>query len=142
MLDTVLWARDKWLVPGGIILPDKANLVLCAIEDADCAPPHLPSAAPAVHTPSVAEAEACGTGAADRNDKINFWQDVYGFDMSCIKALALQEPLVDTVSADQICTSSSQIKAIDIKTMAKEDSHIDAECARLAPASGPPSAEL
>lgn len=50
MLSTVMCARDKWLVghplsvyhclyvchhqaPGGIMLPDKANLYLCAIED-------------------------------------------------------------------------------------------------------------
>jgi hypothetical protein len=33
MLDTVLYARDKWLVPGGMILPDKATLYVCAIED-------------------------------------------------------------------------------------------------------------
>lgn len=33
MLDTVLYARDKYLVPGGIILPDKAVLYMCAIED-------------------------------------------------------------------------------------------------------------
>jgi hypothetical protein len=25
MLDTVIYARDKWLVPGGVILPDKAR---------------------------------------------------------------------------------------------------------------------
>ena len=35
MLDTVLFARDKWLAPGGIILPDKASLFLTAIEDGD-----------------------------------------------------------------------------------------------------------
>jgi type I protein arginine methyltransferase len=33
MLDTVLYARDKWLVEGGLILPDKATLHVCAIED-------------------------------------------------------------------------------------------------------------
>jgi hypothetical protein len=33
MLDTVLFARDKWLAPGGLIFPDKATLWLCAIED-------------------------------------------------------------------------------------------------------------
>ena len=32
-----------------------------------------------------------------RNDKIDFWDDVYGFDMSCIKKMALLEPLVDKV---------------------------------------------
>jgi len=35
MLDTVLFARDKWLVPGGLIFPDKASLYVCAIEDAE-----------------------------------------------------------------------------------------------------------
>lgn len=35
MLDTVLYARDKWLVPGGIILPDKATLSLVGIEDGE-----------------------------------------------------------------------------------------------------------
>lgn len=35
MLDTVLWARDKWLAPGGLIFPDKASLHVVAIEDAE-----------------------------------------------------------------------------------------------------------
>ena len=35
MLDTVLFARDKWLRKGGVILPDKASLYLAAIEDGD-----------------------------------------------------------------------------------------------------------
>lgn len=40
MLDTVLFARDRWLAPGGALLPDKASLYLCAIEDAEykCTP--------------------------------------------------------------------------------------------------------
>ena len=33
MLDTVLFARDKWLAPGGVLLPDKATLRMVAIED-------------------------------------------------------------------------------------------------------------
>jgi protein arginine N-methyltransferase 1 len=35
MLNTVLYARDKWLVPGGVVLPDKTSLYLTAIEDAE-----------------------------------------------------------------------------------------------------------
>jgi type I protein arginine methyltransferase len=35
MLDTVLYARDKWLAPGGLIFPDKATLSLVAIEDGE-----------------------------------------------------------------------------------------------------------
>ena len=34
MLNTVLYARDKWLDPvRGVMMPDKATLYLCAIED-------------------------------------------------------------------------------------------------------------
>ncbi|KHJ80398.1 methyltransferase domain protein [Oesophagostomum dentatum] len=33
MLNTVIFARDKWLKEGGLIFPDKAKLFLCAIED-------------------------------------------------------------------------------------------------------------
>ena len=36
MLDTVLFARDKFLRPEtGIMLPDKAVLYMCAIEDGE-----------------------------------------------------------------------------------------------------------
>jgi protein arginine N-methyltransferase 1 len=70
MLDTVLFARDKWLVPNGIIFPDKAVMYICAMEDAQV-----------------------------KNERIDFWDDVYGFDMTPIKELALKEPVVDVVDA-------------------------------------------
>ena len=35
MLDTVLYARDKYLAPGGLIFPDKATIFMAAIEDGD-----------------------------------------------------------------------------------------------------------
>ena len=35
MLDTVIFARDKWLAPGGVMMPDKATLCLVAIEDGE-----------------------------------------------------------------------------------------------------------
>ena len=31
MLPTVLYARDKWLAKGGIIMPDKASMYMTAI---------------------------------------------------------------------------------------------------------------
>lgn len=97
MLDTVLLARDRWLAPGGLIFPDKASLHLCAIEDAQY-----------------------------RAEKLDFWDDVYGFDFSAIKAQALADPLVDIVSAEQVLSNTVVIKTIDIATMRKEDACIDA----------------
>ncbi|XP_074583719.1 protein arginine N-methyltransferase 1-like [Curcuma longa] len=92
MLNTVLYARDKWLINNGVILPDKALLFLTAIEDAEY-----------------------------KEDKIEFWNDVYGFDMSCIRKQAMAEPLVDTVDPKQIVTSDIMIKMMDISEMTSGD---------------------
>ena len=35
MLDTVLYARDKYLVTGGLIFPDKATIYMAGIEDGE-----------------------------------------------------------------------------------------------------------
>jgi len=92
MLDTVLYARDKWLAEGGLMFPDKATLYVCGIEDRQY-----------------------------KDDKIAWWDDVYGFDMSCIRKVALTEPLVDSVDRNQVVTNSCLIKEIDIQTCTKED---------------------
>ncbi|KAL5728837.1 type I protein arginine methyltransferase [Ranunculus cassubicifolius] len=97
MLDTVLYARDKWLVPDGIVLPDKASLYLTAIEDAEY-----------------------------KEDKIEFWNDVYGFDMSCIRKQSMMEPLVDTVDQNQIVTNSQLLKTMDISKMTSGDASFTA----------------
>ena len=55
------------------MFPDRATLYVCAIEDRQY-----------------------------KDDKINWWDDVYGFDMSCIRHVALQEPLVDVVDRNQV----------------------------------------
>ncbi|XP_058727237.1 probable protein arginine N-methyltransferase 1.2 [Vicia villosa] len=92
MLNSVLYARDKWLVDDGVILPDIASLYLTAIEDKDY-----------------------------KEDKIEFWNNVYGFDMSCIKKQALTEPLVDTVDQNQLVTNSQLLKTMDISKMSAGD---------------------
>lgn len=38
------------------------------------------------------------------------WDQVYGFDMSCIKKQAMVEPLVDVVDANQIVTHATHLK--------------------------------
>lgn len=95
MLDTVLWARDRYLIPfeqGGRILPDEATLQLAVIEDAEY-----------------------------RAQKIDFWHDVYGFDMSSIIPEVLREPLVDTVEEKALVSRISALKTIDIMHVTKAD---------------------
>merc|ERR1719442_220152 len=92
MLDTVLYARDKWLVEGGLMFPDKATLYVCGIEDRQY-----------------------------KDDKIHWWDDVYGFDMSSIRKVAISEPLVDSVDHKCLVTNNCLIKEIDIQTVKKEE---------------------
>nr|XP_043623775.1 protein arginine N-methyltransferase 1.1 [Erigeron canadensis] len=97
MLNTVLYARDKWLVNDGIVLPDNASLYLTAIEDAEY-----------------------------KDDKIEFWNNVYGFDMSCIRKQSIMEPLVDTVDQNQIVTNCQLLKTMDISKMTSGDASFTA----------------
>jgi hypothetical protein len=39
------------------------------------------------------------------------WDNVYGFDFSCIKDIALREPLVDTVELKAVVTDPYPLKA-------------------------------
>jgi protein arginine N-methyltransferase 1 len=93
MLDTVIFARDKWLVKdGGMILPDKATMYICAVEDA-----HI------------------------KRDRMDFWKNVYGFDMTPLRRIAMAEPIVDVVDPKAIVTNAVQVLDLDIMTCTKED---------------------
>ncbi|MBW0485787.1 hypothetical protein O181_025502 [Austropuccinia psidii MF-1] len=92
MLDTVLLARNKYLKPGGLMFPNSATLFLAGLEDQDY-----------------------------KEGKIGFWDDVYGFDFSCIKELALREPLVDTVELKAVVTNPCAIRTFDLLTVTKEE---------------------
>jgi protein arginine N-methyltransferase 1 len=68
MLDSVLWARDKYLRKGGKMLPDTATMYVAGIEDGQY-----------------------------KAEKKQFWDDVYGVNMSCLTPTVMQEPLIDIV---------------------------------------------
>lgn len=38
------------------------------------------------------------------------WENVYGFDMSCIRNVAIKEPLVDVVDQKQVVTNACLLK--------------------------------
>lgn len=98
MLDSVLWARDKYLVKGGKMLPDRASMYVAAIEDGDY-----------------------------KNNKRNFWNNVYGVDMSCLAPTVMKEPLVDTVNKDMIMSTSSKILELDLVNMDKNEVNFSSE---------------
>ena len=91
MLDSVLYARDRWLVPGGMLFPDKARIWIAAIEDGKF-----------------------------KNTKIEFWNDVYGIQMKPMRSSVLIEPIVDIVESGNIISSMSPIFEADLEKITKD----------------------
>jgi len=92
MLDTVLYARDQYLAPNGLIFPDKATIFMAGIEDGEY-----------------------------KDEKIGFWDNVYGFDYSPLKQTALTEPLVDTVELKAVVTDPTPVLTLDLYTVTPAD---------------------
>ncbi|KAL6548558.1 Protein arginine N-methyltransferase 3 [Orobanche gracilis] len=89
MLTSVLFARDKWLKPGGAILPDSATMFVAGF----------------------------GRGGTS----IPFWENVYGFSMSCIGREVVEDsarvPIVDVVDSCDIVTTTEVLQTFDLVTM-------------------------
>ena len=96
MLNSVLHARDKWLVPGGVLLPDQATIYVSAIEDHDY-----------------------------KAEKVTWWESVYGFDMSCMKSMVMREPLVDVVDPGQVVTGYQPVFKFDVANVTVADLSFD-----------------
>lgn len=92
MLNTVLYARDHWGAPNVRILPDKANMYACGINDPQY-----------------------------KRDKFDVWDNVQGLDFSYFKRLSYIEPLIDTVDADQIVTDIVPFFSFDINHVKADD---------------------
>lgn len=92
MLDTVLYARDRYLNEGGLIFPDKATIFVAGIEDGEY-----------------------------KDEKIGFWDNVYGFDYTPLKVTALAEPLVDTVELKAVVTDPTLVLTLDLYKCKPED---------------------
>lgn len=103
MLDSVLYARDKYLVPGGLMFPDQATMYLAGIEDADYKEEKIGCELVFPFFKNFFSCLHCAFHAV-------VWSDVYGFDFSCIQEIALREPLVDTVDLKAVVTQACPIK--------------------------------
>ena len=86
-LEAVVAARDRWLAPEGLILPDLCTLHIGAMED-----------------------------LRTREEELDFWQNVYGLDMSNIATASLQEPRVEVVGEEAVVTTSCLLLEVDLYT--------------------------
>lgn len=99
MLDSVITARDKFLRPGGALLPDIARIHIAA----------------------------AGIGASG----LDFWNNVYGFDMrvagQSLRKKALKEALVRVVEPRHLISESIQLVSLDLVTMERSDQDFTSE---------------
>jgi type I protein arginine methyltransferase len=108
MLDTVLYARDKYLAPNGLIFPDKATIFMAGIEDGEYKDEKI----------------GCMCKILQRLAYANMlivWDNVYGFDYSPLKHTALTEPLVDTVEIKAVVTDPTAVLTLDLYTCKTTD---------------------
>lgn len=93
MLPSVLYARDKYLAPGGLMVPSHTNMWVAPVSDP-------------VWVSENGEA---------------FWADVYGFDMSAMAKGIYDEVRVLHWPEDKVCGTSSAFKMLDLYTTTAAD---------------------
>ncbi|KAJ8112148.1 hypothetical protein ONZ43_g5457 [Nemania bipapillata] len=93
MLPSVLYARDKYLAPGGLMVPSHTNMWVAPVSDP-------------VWVSENGEA---------------FWADVYGFDMGAMAKGIYDEVRVLHWPGDKVCGTSSAFKMLDLYTTTAAD---------------------
>uniref|UniRef100_A0A8D0H7M9 type I protein arginine methyltransferase n=1 Tax=Sphenodon punctatus TaxID=8508 RepID=A0A8D0H7M9_SPHPU len=92
MLDSVIYAKDKYLAEGGSVYPDICTISLVAVGDKN-----------------------------KHSDRLAFWDDVYGFNMSCMKKAVIPEAVVEVLNPGMLISEACVIKHIDCHTASLPD---------------------
>jgi protein arginine N-methyltransferase 1 len=87
-IDDVLYARDKWLTNGGYLFPDKASIYIAGIES-----------------------------SVEFESRINFWDKIYGIDMSIIKRAVISEVSVQCIDKENVITSVCKVFDVNLYTL-------------------------
>ena len=98
MLDSVLAARDKYLKPGGSILPSRCSIHLTALSDVE-----------------------------RYKSLVGYWDDVYGFKMSCMRGPILGEANVEVVGAEHVVSNSQCVHDLDITRCTLADTEFSSD---------------
>ncbi|XP_065904180.1 protein arginine N-methyltransferase 3-like isoform X2 [Dysidea avara] len=92
MLDTVIFARDKWLKDHSYIYPNKCSVSVAAV--------------------------SCEEYWSDR---VDYWNDVYGFKMTCMRSELLKEATVMFIDPDWIISSHDVLKKFNVTSVQVAD---------------------
>jgi len=92
MLDSVLYARDKFLAPDGLMVPSECKILLAAVHD----PEYM-------------------------NDNVNFWNHVYGFSMTAMKEKIREDVTVTHLSASALASEPMAFCHLPLHTVTTAD---------------------
>ncbi|KAJ8248934.1 hypothetical protein GJAV_G00229340 [Gymnothorax javanicus] len=98
MLDSVLYARDRYLAEGGSVYPDSCSLSLAAVGD-----------------------------EAKHRDRVAFWDDVYGFSMACMKKAVVPEATVEVLEPGTLISEPAIIQTIDCNMVCISELEFEAD---------------
>ncbi|KAG5985115.1 hypothetical protein E4U55_001364 [Claviceps digitariae] len=98
MLPSVLFARDKYLKPDGLLVPSSATLWIAPIKDDE----YL-------------------------SESVSFWRDVYGFDMKAMLEGIYDEVHIQARPKSSLCGTACPFKVLDLYTCRPEDLFFTAE---------------
>ncbi|QDS72951.1 hypothetical protein FKW77_008443 [Venturia effusa] len=92
MLDSVLWAREKYLTPDGLMVPSHCVLQIAPIEDQD----YLV-------------------------ENVDFWRDVYGFNMTAMMEKIYDDILVRHLPSKNLAAKSAPFLTLPLHTITAPD---------------------
>ncbi|KAF8587688.1 S-adenosyl-L-methionine-dependent methyltransferase [Ramaria rubella] len=89
MLDSVLVARDRFLRPGGIMVPSQCKMMFGLTD-----------------------------GKEIHKERVGFWNDIYGFDLSAMAVDVYDDAIVDIVGEETLISNTVLVKDLPIGTLA------------------------
>lgn len=92
MFDSVIYARDRYLVPGGLMVPSHATLRIAPFADPDFVASH-----------------------------ISFWNNVYGFKMTSMLLNIYDEALVRNIQPSSIPADSAVFLSLPLHTITVDE---------------------
>ncbi|KAK3952962.1 S-adenosyl-L-methionine-dependent methyltransferase [Pseudoneurospora amorphoporcata] len=92
MLNSVLWARDKYLAPQGLLVPSHGNMWIAPVSEQEY----------------IAE-------------YVDFWRDVYGFDMKVMQKGIYEDCRMEVRPAETVCGTPASFGLLDFHTVKVED---------------------
>lgn len=92
MLPSVLYARDRYLKPDGLLVPGACNMWVAPVADGDYV-----------------------------LDNVGFWRDIYGFDMKAMQTGIWDEARVLHWPSGALCGTPAPFKLLDLYTIRPED---------------------